>query len=99
MPKIKTIPLTQDELQQVFHYDPDSGILSYRLEGTDEVEEIKQVLPDGRVAPRYFRISIGNKEVYIHRIIWKYTYGEEPPPHVRHLDNDCKNNRINNLAI
>jgi hypothetical protein len=99
MPKIKQIPFTQEELQQAFHYDPDSGILSYRLAETDEIEQIQQVLPDGRPATRYFRISIGNKEIYIHRIIWKLVYGTEAPDHIIHINGNCSDNRQANLTI
>ena len=99
MPKIKTIPFTHEEVLQAFHYEPETGVLSYRLEGTNEIEPIQQVLPDGRPATRYFRISIGNKEIYVHRIIWKYVHGVEAPGHINHLDGDCQNNRLNNLSI
>jgi ribosomal protein L18 len=47
------------------------------------------------------RMSVfrSNKEIYVHRIIWKYVHGVEAPGHINHLDGDCQNNRLNNLSI
>lgn len=99
MPKIKTIPLTHEEVLQAFHYEPETGVLSYRLAETDEREEVKQVLPDGTPAKKYFRIKVNNKEIYIHRIIWFYLYGTEAPDHINHINGDCSDNRQVNLSI
>lgn len=48
----------------------------------------------------YSRVSIGNTDnVYIHRLVCEYFYGEptEDRPHVNHIDCDRQNNHVLNL--
>jgi len=55
----------------------------------------------GRVAPvswcdQYLSAHIGDDRFFVHRIVWKLAYNDEPLM-IDHIDGDTRNNRIENL--
>lgn len=80
--------LTAERLRELLHYDPLTGVLTWRATG-----EVATGRPnkDG-----YLRVWIDGKLYYAHRVIFLMEKGELPP-RVDHEDLDVANNRIGNL--
>lgn len=90
-----TKELTPERLREVLHYDPDTGVFTWRSGPAQ-----------GRVAgwletgPRtgYIRIEIDGRAYMAHRLAYLYVTGEWPS-RLDHIDNDKTNNRFANLRI
>lgn len=85
-----------DELKYKFDYDEDTGILYWKnsrfstLTGT----------PVGTIEDGYLRVRLYNKHFRVHRIIWKWYYGDLPTHlTIDHIDHNRLNNRIKNLRL
>lgn len=90
----KSSHLTQAELKEVLHYDPDTGIFT-RL----KAHEPKYVgKPAGHINTKgYVIIKIGQKAYKAHRLAFLYVYGSWPQHQVDHVNQDKADNRIKNL--
>lgn len=89
-----TQSLTQDRLQEVLHYDPETGIFS-RLESYQKRflnTKAGHVHSDG-----YVIISIDSIDYRAHRLAWFYMTGSWPENEIDHFDHDKKNNVWTNL--
>ena len=88
-----TLP-SQSELKRVFHYDPVSGDLRWRIRPS------RNVAP-GSIASTpcskgYLRVQWRGKTLKVHRVAWKYTTGADAVT-VDHINRDTTDNRIDNL--
>jgi hypothetical protein len=88
--------ITHDELTQMLHYDPETGIFTWRIS--------RGSVKAGRVAGtshnRGYRQIIINKRLYlVHRLAWFYVHGEWPPNDVDHINHVRADNRISNLRL
>ena len=88
--------LTQEQVKELFDYDPETGDLVWRVKrGTHGVA--------GKIAGGldhhhgYFRIRIDGKLYRTHRIIWLYVYGAWPVNDIDHVNGLRHDNRICNL--
>lgn len=86
--------LTQELLKERLTYDPSTGIFRARVK--------RKQLNVGDVAGSwtskgYWRIKIDDQEYSAHRLAWMYMYGEFPPKHLDHINQDRADNRIDNL--
>lgn len=88
--------LTQDELKRRFHYDPKTGIF---IRKTTTSSRAKKGDIAGAVSRGYLRVSIFNKEYFLHRLAWLYFYGEWPSGDIDHIDHNRAGNEISNLRI
>ena len=90
MPKFKALP-PLEELQNLFVYEPSTGLLRYRSSGRIA----------GTPAPNgYIRLSINRSKYAAHRIIWCLITGKDPGNfEVDHEDRCRSNNRLDNLRI
>ncbi len=87
--------LTQQKLQEIFSYDPDSG----------EFIRIKRVRARDRVGQRagasttngYRCIGIDGKTYLEHRLAWLYMTGEWPVNQIDHVNMNRSDNRFANL--
>ena len=81
----RTMP-SQEELLEIFSYDPLTGCLTKKKTGNKMLAETKGYCVAGHM----------NKPYYVHRIIWKMHYGYDPI-NIDHINRNTKDNRICNL--
>lgn len=112
---IKTKPLpSQEELNRLLRYEPDTGKLFWRERTLDQVRVTARRLPEHCVA--MFNAQFAGKEAFTARMSKGYLHGMvnqvpyqahrviykmmtgEEPPEVDHEDHDRANNRWANLA-
>lgn len=104
MPKATNIrQFSAAYLHQRFDYNPTTGELRHNaLPGDDRETRSWNTRYAGKNAgrlrqPRYVAIKIDGKSLYAHNIIWKMTFGEDPPAEIDHIDRDGYNNKLDNL--
>lgn len=86
--------LTAEELRARLHYDPESGIFTWRAS--------TRAGWNGREAGcvndwGYLVIRIAGRGVLAHRLAWLYMYGMWPEKQIDHINRDKLDNRIANL--
>jgi len=86
--------LTHDKIQQLLHYDPETGVFTWRVH--------RYRYPLGSVAGHaaakgYLAIGVLGKTYKAHRLAWFYTYGVWPSGQIDHKDLDRTNNSLRNL--
>lgn len=86
--------LPQARLKQLFHYDPDTGVLT----------RITNVQGGGRVGKKdwceangYYIVSVDGEQYYLHILAWIYMTGDYPNGLMDHINRDKKDNRFANL--
>lgn len=86
--------LTADALRQLVTYDPATGAFKWLVHRNGCV-------PAGTAAGYKcrdgYRVSIGRRRHYAHRLAWLYTYGNWPSSFIDHIDGNPFNNAIGNL--
>jgi len=94
--------MTQDELKQHLHYDPETGVFTWRDRShLPDVGYNVNCRTKGKVAgcinkAGYWRINIHGKTYRAHRAAWLYVHGYMPEE-VDHIDGCRTNNRLVNL--
>ena len=88
--------LNQEQVKELFDYDPDTGHLIWRVKrGTRGVAgKIAGCLDNHH---GYFLIRIDGKPYRAHRLIWLYVYGAWPVNDIDHVNGARHDNRIFNL--
>ena len=86
--------VTQEELRRRFHYDPDTGIFTWRVNhrSARRGDIVGTINGAG-----YRNVSIDRKQYLTHRLIFLYMRGYFPEHCVDHIDGDRSNNRWSNL--
>ena len=86
--------LTAEQLRDIFNYNPDSGVFSWR-QGRGPV---KAGHVAGTVNARGYRYITINKRFYLaHRLAWLHFYGVWPEGEVDHKNQNKSDNKIENL--
>jgi hypothetical protein len=84
--------ITQDELKQLLHYNPDTGLFTY-LTGRIRTGRIA-----GNINKRgYVRLGINGVEYKGHRLAYLYMTGEMPQHFIDHINGIKSDNRWLNL--
>jgi hypothetical protein len=86
--------ITQSELKELLHYDPDTGIFTWINPSKGRKGNPQKIRKDG-----YCYICIKYKKYLAHRLAWLYVYGKFPEVFIDHINMDKSNNRIENLRL
>ena len=88
--------IAQDELKNVLHYNPETGIFTWRVNrGPAKIGDVSGC-PD---KSGYIVIGLSGKRYKAHRLSWLYCYGEFPPSQIDHINRVKSDNRIANLRL
>jgi hypothetical protein len=91
---VSTIPLpSQDVLNNLFSYNPDTGVLTRKV--ATSRSPIGSPVGTPNKAGRLIA-SVAGKMYFVHRLIWKLVYDEEPSV-IDHINRNPQDNRISNL--
>ena len=93
------VPLTCEILRKFVNYDPNTGLLTWRLRATRTAEPGK---PLGSVVGKlpdkgYIVITLFGTTYQAHRLAWLHYHGQFPEKQIDHIDHDRTNNKIANL--
>lgn len=87
--------LTQAELQQYLHYNPETGLFTWIKK---KAAWQKAGSPAGSVHHEgYVVIGFNNKTYPAHRLAWLFIYGKFPKNEIDHINRIRTDNRIKNL--
>lgn len=89
------MPISAEELRQLVHYDPDTGIFTWLQSKFQPYRIGKRA--GSKMSNGYRRIFIGEKAVTEHRLAWLYMTGKWPQNHIDHINGDRTDNRFCNL--
>ena len=87
--------ITQSELKELLHYDPETGIFHWLKSTTRSVKA--GYVAGGKNHKGYVRIGVNKKRYLAHRLAWLYVYGYFPKYDVDHINTIPFDNRISNL--
>ena len=90
--------LSQAELQHALHYDPITGIWTWR--NPSKFSNYKVGDTAGGCNPLgYICITVNRKFHKAHRLAWLYVHGEWPNGEIDHVNQIRSDNRIKNLRV
>jgi hypothetical protein len=87
--------ITQQELKQQLHYDPDTGVFTWLVSNAQCVKVVD--IAGSYNSQGYRQIMINYKYYRAHRLAWLYMYGNFPIDQIDHINNKKDDNRIINL--
>jgi hypothetical protein len=88
--------LTAERLRELLHYDPETGLLTWRVSrGSSRAGDVAEGL-DGR---GYRRVRVDRSLYYAHRIAWLWMTGEWPADHIDHINGIPGDDRWANLRL
>lgn len=87
--------ITQDELKELLHYNPDTGIFTWLTSRANKIN--KGDIAGGINKQGYIRLKINNIEYKAHRLVWLYMTGEMPKEFIDHINGVKTDNRWCNL--
>lgn len=88
-------PPSQSRLKDLLHYDPDTGIFTWR-QYRGHLARVGDVAgrPDGE---GHIQVSVDGRRYHAHRLAWLYVYGTFPKVCIDHINRVRDDNRICNL--
>ena len=90
-----TKELTAEKLRELLHYDPATGIFTWKVSTARRVKV-------GDIAGYsngngYLQISVQSRLYLAHRLAWLYMYGTWPTDQLDHINRNRSDNQISNL--
>ncbi len=89
-------PITAEELRQLMHYEPETGVFTWTKTVARNVKAGSKIDPL-RNHGHYVQTMIRKKPYYLHRLAWLYTHGVWPQGMIDHIDGNKCNNALANL--
>jgi hypothetical protein len=86
--------LTQERLKELLHYDPETGVFTWRTSGSGKRAN---KLAGGYDAYGYICIAVDKVTYKASRLAWLYIEGYIPENLIDHKDRNPKNNKWKNL--
>jgi hypothetical protein len=92
-----TLTLTQQQLKEILHYEPETGIWTWRQAPSQYMPQLvgQRAGSIGRDGTR--RIQINGRYYYAHQLAWFYMTGKWPKGEVDHRNHIQGDNRWENL--
>jgi hypothetical protein len=87
--------LTQQQLKEVLHYDPETGIFRWRFSVANRIKPWD--VAGYNQGNGYLRVSLKSQKYYLHRLVWLYMTGNWPIDEIDHIDGVRSNNAFLNL--
>lgn len=88
-------PLTAERIREILHYDPDTGVFTWRV---PKGKRVKAGSVAGSMeSDGYVRIKIDDRKYRSHRLAWLYVNGCWPIDQLDHINGSRSDNRIANL--
>lgn len=87
--------LTQSRLKELLHYDPETGVFTWRVNKGGPAKA--GGLAGSRNRGGYRIIGIDYRLYQAHRLAWLYIHGEWPKHEIDHINGVRDDNRIDNL--
>lgn len=89
--------ITADRVRELFHYDPETGVLTWKVDRHSNRVAGKPVSYIN--AYGYVQAKVDGRLRRVHRLAWLYVYGEWPNGEVDHINGVRNDNRISNLRL
>ena len=89
--------LTQKRLKELLHYDPDTGIFTWKVQASrrTHIGDVAGCFDN----KGYMIVQVDRQQYKAHRLAYLYVFGELPQSLLDHKDQDKGNNRIDNLRL
>jgi len=86
--------ITQAQLKEVLHYNPNTGLFEWidRLSNRVKINDVAGTLSNG-----YITIQVFSKLYQAHRLAWLYMTGSWPKEHIDHINHIRDDNRWINI--
>lgn len=92
--------LTHERLLELLHYDPKSGVFTWRVNRNGHVRAGDRAGNENKLhAQPYRQIQIGPKNYRTSRLVWFYMTGEWPKKEIDHRDRNALNDAWINLRL
>ena len=86
---------TAEYLRSVLHYDPESGIFTWKVRTSNRVKVGS--VAGSQSGKGYLDISVCSRTHRAHRLAWLYVHGVWPEDQIDHINRIRTDNRISNL--
>ena len=90
-----TNELTAEQLRSILHYDPATGIFTWKVGCSSRVKV--GYIAGSLDGDGYLRIRLQSRKYQAHRLAWLYVYGVWPKDQLDHINRNRSDNRISNL--